>query len=161
MILSLIAALDKNHLIGRGNALPWHLPADLRHFKATTMGKPIIMGRKTFESIGKALPGRLNIVVTRQPGYTAAGCVVAGSLAQALQAAAGHDEAFVIGGAALYREAIRQADRLYLTFIEAEFAGDTYFPAFEMAEWQEIDRRTQPPDEKNPYVLAFVTLQRR
>ena len=137
MLISLIAAMDKNRLIGKDNGLPWRLPADLRHFKTITMGKPVIMGRKTHESIGFVLPGRHNIVVTHNQSYSADGCSVVHSFEQALQAAANVDEVVVIGGATLYKSALAKADRLYLTFIEGEFNGDAYFPEFDISMWLE------------------------
>ena len=121
--IALIAALAENRVIGRKNRLPWRLPADLRRFKSLTMGKPVIMGRKTYESIGKPLPGRSNIVVTRDPDYRAQGCQVVHSLDQALEAGAGHAEVMVIGGAELYRQALGRAQRMYLTLVRAEVEG--------------------------------------
>lgn len=161
MRLALIAALDRNRLIGKDNALPWRLSADLRHFKAVTMGKPVIMGRKTHESIGFVLPGRKNIVVTRNENYKTDGCVVVHSLEDAIKTAKDSEEAIIIGGAALYKKALAKADRLYLTFIDAEFDGDTNFPDIHFEEWLEIERQDFQPDEKNLYPYSFVTLERR
>ncbi|MBI3155086.1 MAG: dihydrofolate reductase [Burkholderiales bacterium] len=139
--LSLIAALAANGIIGAGNALPWRLPEDLKRFKALTLGHPVIMGRKTFESIGRPLPGRRNLIVTRSAGYAAPGCETAGSLEAALAACRGTtDEVFVIGGAQLYAQALPLAQRLYLTEIAAEFPGDAHFPAFDKAAWRESAR---------------------
>lgn len=160
MKLSLIFAMDRNRLIGRGNQLPWHLPADLKHFKAVTMGKPIIMGRLTYESIGKPLPGRRNIVVSRDAGYSAPGCEVVTSPEAALQAVAHVDEAMVIGGANLYRQMLPHADRLYITFIDAEFEGDAWFPEWNADEWREVRRDAHRPDERNTVPYAFVVLER-
>ncbi len=140
MRISLIAALAKNRVIGANNTLPWRLPEDLKRFKALTMGHPIIMGRKTYESIGRALPGRLNIVVTRNADFTAAGCTVVDSPAAAVAACIGVDEAFVIGGAELYRAWMDSADRMYLTEIDQNFAGDAWFPEFDRARWKETAR---------------------
>lgn len=128
MILSVIVAVAENGVIGRDNTLPWHLPEDLKRFKALTMGHPIVMGRKTFESIGKPLPGRQNIVVSRNPAYAPAGVTVAGDLKSALAAAEASDEVFVIGGAALFEEALNRADRVYLTKIHRSYEGDVHFP---------------------------------
>jgi dihydrofolate reductase len=160
MRLALIAALDRNGLIGRDNALPWHLPADLQHFKRTTLGKPILMGRKTWESLGRPLPGRHNIVLTRDPGYRVEGATVVTSLDAALAAAGDADEVMVIGGAALYATLLPRADRLYLTRIDAAFAGDAWFPEIALDEWREVARETHAPDERNPYPYTFVTLER-
>jgi dihydrofolate reductase len=153
-LVSLVAALARNRVIGAGNRLPWHLPEDLRRFKRLTMGAPVIMGRKTHESIGKALPGRRNIVVTRQPDARFAGCEVAGSLDAALALAGDVPEVFVIGGAELYRLALPRADRLYLTLIDADYDGDTFFPDFDPADWRETAREPGAG-------FAFVTWERR
>ena len=138
--LCLVAALASNGVIGANGRLPWHLPEDLKHFKSLTMGQPVIMGRRTWESIGRALPGRRNIVVTRQPGFAAAGAQVAASLEESIALCSGAALAFVIGGAALYAEALPIADALELTEIDAAFDGDTKFPAFERGEWREVRR---------------------
>ena len=158
--IALIAAMAENGVIGRENRLPWRLPADLRRFKSVTMGKPVIMGRKTYESIGKPLPGRSNIVVTRDPDYRAPGCQVVHSLEQALEAGAGHTEVMVIGGAELYRQALGRAQRMYLTLVRAEVEGDTLFPDIEPQQWRELERESHRADEKNQYDYDFVILQR-
>ena len=158
--IALIAAMAENGVIGRENRLPWRLPADLRRFKSVTMGKPVIMGRKTYESIGKPLPGRSNIVVTRDPDYRAQGCQVVHSLDQALEAGAGHAEVMVIGGAELYRQALGRAQRMYLTLVRAEVEGDTLFPDIEPQQWRELERESHRADEKNQYDYDFVILQR-
>ncbi len=160
-ILSIIVAMAKNRVIGRDNQLPWHLPADLRHFKQTTMGHPIIMGRKTYESIGRPLPGRQNIVITRNPDFQAEGCLVVHSLQEALAAVPEAEEVFIIGGASLYREALPLADRIYLTLVDAEVEGDTFFPELDASEWQEVRRETFAPDEKNPFGYAFIEFVRK
>jgi len=156
-LVSLVAALARNRVIGAGNRMPWHLPEDLRRFKRLTMGAPVIMGRKTHESIleqtGRPLPGRRNIVVTRQPGARWDGCEVAGSLDAALAAAHAAPEVFVIGGAELYRLALPRADRLYLTLLDAEYPGDTLFPEFDAADWRETAREPGAG-------FAFVTYER-
>lgn len=157
--LSLIAAMSRNRVIGRDNAMPWHLSADLKHFKAVTMGKPVIMGRKTFESIGRPLPGRQNIIISRQPGFAAAGCSMAASLEQALAACSGAEEVFVIGGSEIYRLALPAADRLHLTEIDADFEGDTHFPAINAAEWRESSRDSHAAGE-TPFAYAFVVYDR-
>lgn len=151
--VALIAALARNRVIGAGSRLPWHLPADLKRFKQLTMGAPVIMGRKTHESIGKPLPGRRNIVVTRRAGAQWDGCDTAHSLAAALAAAGDAPEAFVIGGAELYAAALPLADRMYLTHIDADYAGDARFPEFDPADWRETAR--EPGSG-----FAFVTYER-
>ncbi|MCI0398863.1 MAG: type 3 dihydrofolate reductase [Chloroflexi bacterium] len=165
MRLALIAAMDVNRVIGRDNQIPWRLPADSKRFKALTMGKPLILGRKTYESIGRPLPGRTNIVVTRDREYQAEGCLVVHSVDEALATAAAYSgadgEVMVGGGAVLYEALLARADRLYLTFIDAVFEGDTCFPAFDAGQWQEVAREAHPPDEKNPYTYTFVTYERR
>ena len=160
MRVSIVVATDLDGIIGRDNRLPWHLPADLQRFKAVTMGKPMIMGRKTWESLPekfRPLPGRRNIVVTRNAGYGAPGASVVTSLPDAMAAAAG-SEAFVIGGAELYRAALALADRLQLTEIDADFAGDTWFPARDSAQWREVAREAHADGDGLAY--AFVTWQR-
>ena len=159
--LTLIVARARNGVIGRDGALPWRLPEDLAHFKRTTMGHPIVMGRKTWESIGRPLPGRRSIVVSRQPGFEATGAEVAESLDAALALCAGAEEVFVIGGAQLYAEALPRADRLIVTEIDADFEGDTHFPATDPALWREAAREHQPPTDARPFGFDFVTYLRR
>ena len=154
--LSLIAAMAKNRIIGRDNQLPWKLPEDLRYFKAATLGKPVIMGRKTWESLGRPLPGRRNIVVTRNARYALAGAEVAPSLEAAITAVQEETEVFVIGGAELYRQALPIADRLYLTEIAEAFGGDASFPELS-PDWQEISRETHVAESGLGY--AFVVYQ--
>lgn len=160
-MISLIVAMDRNRLIGRGNALPWHLPADLAHFKAITMGKPIVMGRKTYESIGRPLPGRHNIVVSRNPAFDAPGCTVVASVDAALSAAGDVPEIMVIGGAQLYADVLPRAQRIYLTRIEAGFDGDAWFPPLDDTVWQEVACSAQAADERNPHAYSFLILERR
>ena len=160
-ILALIAACARGGVIGIANRLPWHLPEDMKFFRETTRGKPVIMGRKTWESLPDAfrpLPGRANIVVSRNPGYQASGGQVVGSLPEALAAATGADIAFVIGGAELYRQALPLAGRLYLTEISADFAGDARFPELPPGEWREVSRSR--PVEENGLAYAFAVYQR-
>ncbi len=159
--LALIAAVAHNGVIGRGGELPWRIPADLQFFKAITMGKPMIMGRRTFESIGKALPGRANIVVTRSADFSADDVEVAGNLDQALEIAAGTgaDEVMVIGGGEIYAAALPRADRLYLTEVHIDAAGDVRFPAFDRAQWRELSRDDHAAAGDNPS-FSFVTLER-
>jgi dihydrofolate reductase len=167
MKLSLAWAMAQNRVIGRNNNLPWHLPEDLKYFKRITMGKPIIMGRKTFESIGKALPGRPNIVVTHNPDYSADGIRVvssleeARSLSESIVETDGMEEAVVIGGAEIYRLAMPLADRLYLTEIHADVEGDTYFPEFDRSLWQEVTRLDFDAEGLNPYNYSFIVLEPR
>ncbi|MDJ0956657.1 MAG: type 3 dihydrofolate reductase [Arenicellales bacterium] len=158
--LSIIVAMDLNGLIGKDNQLPWYLPADLKHFKQITMGKPVIMGRKTFESIGKPLPGRVNIVLTRRTMAQNAGCIVVNSLDAAIKAAGPVSEVMIIGGAALYGEALPRADRIYLTQVQAELEGDTWFPSLDESDWVVMQQAEQNADENNPYGYVFKTLDR-
>jgi len=160
MRIAIIVAMAGNRVIGRNNRLPWRIPADLRHFRALTMGKPIIMGRKTYESIGRPLPGRDNIVITTDRLYQAEGCQVVYSIDQALQAAGRCEEALIIGGANLYRQTLEYADRLYLTLVKAEPQGDAWFPEVEPQQWREIERETHKADESNEYDYDFVVLDR-
>lgn len=162
MIVSIIVAKAKNNVIGKDNQIPWYLPADLKYFKKTTLHHHIIMGRKTFESIGRPLPNRTNIVVTRSIFFTATGCLVAHSLEEALQLALENDEeeVFVIGGAQLYSDALPYADRLYLTEVDVQPEGDTYFPDFEEDHWREIYSEQHHADDRNPYPYTFRILER-
>jgi dihydrofolate reductase len=160
MIRSLIVARASNGTIGRDNGMPWHLPADLAHFKRTTMGRPVIMGRRTWESIGRPLPGRRNVVVTRNAGYEAPGAEVVGSLEAAWRAVADADEAFVIGGGQLYAEALPGADRVYVTEIGEAIEGDTRFPDLDPGDWRQTVLGEQGPDERNAYRLRFHLLER-
>lgn len=161
MIISMIAALARNGVIGKEMGLPWRLPSDLKRFKSITMGKPIIMGRRTHESIGRPLPGRHNIVVTRNRSFRAPGCTVVYSVDAALEAATGNEEAVIIGGAELYRQLFPRAERLYLTFIDREFDGDTYFPEFDRSEWTEVLAESVKTSEDTPHPYQFVILERR
>lgn len=158
---SIIAAMASNRVIGIDNTLPWRLPADLAHFRSLTMGHHIIMGRKTYESLGKPLPGRATVIVTRDMDYAAPGCVVVHSLAEAMSACAGDDEAFFIGGAELYRQALDLAGRMYLTEVKTEVAGDAWFPEFDRALWVETSRQCCRADEKNGFDYDFVTFERK
>lgn len=164
--LAVIVAAAANGVIGRDSALPWHLPEDLRYFKRVTMGKPIIMGRKTFESIGRALPGRTNIVISRDPAYRAAGARLVSSLGQAMRLAReigandGAEEMVVIGGAGIYAQAIPRADRLYLTEVHAEVAGDALLPEIAWGEWCEVARERHAASAFNPHDYSFVIYER-
>jgi dihydrofolate reductase len=160
MIVSLVAAVAANGVIGRDGDLPWRIPADLRHFKAVTMGKPVIMGRRTWQSIGRPLPGRRNIVISRDPAFAAAGAEVVASLEAALAAAADANEAMVIGGGEVYAAALPRADRLYLTEVHLAVDGDVHFPKIDRAAWRETAREDHPAADGNP-AFSFVTLERR
>jgi dihydrofolate reductase len=160
MKIAIVVAMAANRVIGRDNRLPWHLPADLKHFKQLTLGKPVVMGRKTYESIGRPLPERTNIVVTRDRDYEAPGCVVVHSLEEALAAAGEAAEVMVIGGAEFYRQVLARTDTLYLTRVHAEFEGDSVFPELNAAEWREVARTDCEPDEKNPWPYSFMELKR-
>ena len=164
--LAVIVAAAENGVIGRNNALPWHLPQDLRYFKRVTMGKPIVMGRKTFDSIGRPLPGRTNIVITRNPGFSAEGVRVVASLDEALRLAAdialidGATELVVIGGVEIYRASIPRADRLYITEVHASVEGDAFLPRIDWSQWREVGRERHPASDANPYDYSFVVYQR-
>ena len=160
MIISLIAAMDRNRLIGAGNGLPWHLPADFKHFKAITMGKPVVMGRKTFESIGRPLPGRHNIVISRS-GFSADGVTVVDSIEKALIEAGNVEEVMIIGGASFYQQIINRADRMYLTHVDAACEGDAWFPEFSTQDWKIVAEKEYAADEKNNYSFRTVDYQRK
>lgn len=160
-MLSLIVAIGEHNEIGKAGKMPWHLPADLKHFKTITLGKPIIMGRKTFEAIGKPLPERRNIVITREKAYRADGCEVAHSLPAALVLAAGVPEIMVIGGGEIYREALPRAQRIYLTRVDAICDADTFFPALDPTDWRETEHEDHASDERNVHAYSFITLERR
>ncbi len=162
MILSMIAAMDKNHIIGADNEMPWHLPDDLKFFKATTLGKTIIMGRQTFESIGsKPLPKRRNIVITRNRNFVAEGAEVFSSVELAIKTCQTEKEAVIIGGGQLYKQMLPLADKLYLTLIDADIDGDTYFPKWLAEEWQILASTYHAQDEAHAFSFRFVTLLRK
>ena len=158
--VSLIVAMARNRVIGINNTLPWHLPADLKHFKALTMGHHIVMGRKTYESIGKPLPGRTSVVVTRNADYSVPSVVAVNSLEAAIAACGNDEEIFVIGGAELYSQVINLADRIYLTEIDANISGDAHFAEFDRMAWHETARTSHMADEKNGYPYHFVIYDR-
>jgi dihydrofolate reductase len=160
MILSCVVAAAENGIIGAGNQLPWHLPDDLKRFKALTMGKPILMGRKTYESIGRPLPGRTNIIITRRAGFAIEGCTVVTSLADAVAAAGRAEELAVIGGAEVYAQTLPFVSRIHLTRVHAQPAGDVRFPALMPHEWRERIVETHPADERHAYAFSFVELER-
>jgi dihydrofolate reductase len=159
-LVSLVVAMARNHVIGRDNALPWRLPEDLKHFKAVTWGKPILMGRKTFESIGKPLPGRANLVLTRDTDWMAAGVLVVHSLDEVLERARNAPELACIGGAEVFQLLMPLATRIYLTRIDADIAGDTVFPPIDHSQWAELRSREFAADERNAFDMTFITLER-
>jgi dihydrofolate reductase len=158
--ISLIVAMAKNRVIGADNKIPWHLPNELKLFKRLTMGHHIVMGRKTHESIGRLLPGRTTVIVTRQHDYAVPGAIVAHSTPEALKACKGDDEAFVIGGADLFRDTLPVADRLYLTIVDAEPKGDVFMPELDMSAWRESSSETFPADEKHAHAYRFAIYDR-
>ena len=157
--ITLVAAMATNRAIGLDGQMPWHLPRELKHFKETTMGKPIVMGRKTFESIGRALPGRQNLVVTRNSQFDAPGCDMAGSLEEAVELAVG-EEVMIIGGGQLYAEALPLADRMVLTLVDSMPEADTWFPRWDDADWNEVACRDEAPDDRNPHAYRVIEIER-
>ena len=160
-LISLIVAMAQNGVIGRDNTLPWRLPKDLKRFKASTLGKPILMGRKTYESIGRPLPGRPNLVLTRDRQWSALGVTVVHSVEEALQHIGASDELVAIGGAEVYRLVLPFARRIYLTHVHADVPGDTFFPDFDPTQWADVECSMHPADEDHAYPVTFVTLERR
>jgi dihydrofolate reductase len=160
-LVSLVVATDQRGAIGRAGGLPWHLPDDLRRFKALTLGKPVIMGRKTWDSIGRPLPGRHNLVITRQAGLDLPGATVVASLEEALAAAGDVPEVCVIGGAEVFREALPQVEVVHLTHVHAQVAADTYLPPLDAAAWDEVAREEHAADERHEHAFSFIELRRR
>ncbi|HZY39362.1 MAG TPA: dihydrofolate reductase [Mucilaginibacter sp.] len=160
MIISQIAAMSDNRVIGKDNRLLWHMPNDLKHFKNTTSGHTVIMGRKTFDSVGKPLPKRRNIIITRQ-NITIEGCEVVHSIEAALALSKGEAEVFIVGGAEIYKQALRLTNRIYLTIIHHHFDGDSFFPELSKNDWKEVSHENHPADEKNAFPYSFVTFDRR
>ncbi|KAA3602012.1 MAG: dihydrofolate reductase [Calditrichaeota bacterium] len=160
MRISLIFAKSSNGVIGKENTLPWHLSADLKRFKKITSGNSILMGRKTYESIGRPLPNRKNVVITRQKDFEAKGCVVANSLEEAIEGCKDEAEIFVIGGSEIYKQAMKFADRIHLTEIHEDFEGDAFAPEFDLKDWQETSREDFEPNEKNKYSYSFIILDK-
>ena len=161
LLISLIAAMGRGRVIGLDNAIPWRLPADMRRFRQMTMGKPVLMGRKTHQSIGKPLPGRDNLILTRDPEFRADGCSIVNSIEEVIAACRDVPEVMVIGGAACYELALPLAMQMYLTYIDQMFAGDQFFPLFCEADWQIVSRDEHVQDDKNPYRYTYVDLVRR
>lgn len=161
MPISIIVAASQNNVIGKDNQLIWRLSADLKRFKALTTGHHIIMGRKTFDSIGRPLPNRTSIIITRQADYKVEGCIVVNSLEEALEKVPADQEAFIIGGGTIYKEVIDKADKLYLTRVHKKFEGDTFFPKIEAKTWQSVNREDHMPNEKNEYAYSFIDYVRK
>ena len=161
MNISIIVAASRNNVIGKDNQLIWRLSADLKRFKALTTGHTIIMGRKTFDSIGKPLPNRTSVIITRQEDYQQEGCIVVHSLEEALESVKDQEKVFIIGGGTIYEQAIDKADELYLTLVHKEFDGDTFFPEIKMSEWESVARQDCMPDEKNEYPYSFIDYKRK
>jgi len=161
MIISIIAAMGNNRVIGINNKLPWNLPADMEHFRQLTMGKPVIMGQKTFESIGKSLAGRKNIVLSRDNNFRPSDCIVAHSIQETLDATKDFEEVMIMGGVSIYSQFLPLADRMYLTLVEGDFVGDAYFPEFDHNDWIEVERIEHEADKNNPHRYSFVTLERK
>ncbi len=161
-MIASVFAMSENRVIGKDNQLPWHLPADLKFFKNLTTGHPIIMGRKTFESIGKPLPNRTSIVITRQPGYSLPGCIVVHDVSAAIQEAQKiNPNVFIIGGAEILQQALPYIDTMYLTLIHKNFEGDTFYPEINSAQWHEVGRQEFAADDKNKLVYSFIKLQKK
>lgn len=160
MKVSIIVAISENHVIGKDNKLMWHLPNDLKHFKEITTGHTVIMGRKTYDSVGRPLPKRRNIIVTRQ-AISIEGCEVVNSIEAALALCKEEAEVFIVGGAEIYKQSIKLTDRIYLTLIHQKFEGDTFFPEIDTRDWKEVSREDYQPDQKNNLPYSFLTLQKQ
>lgn len=160
MLISAVVAMSDNRAIGKDNQLLWHLPRDLQHFKKITMGKPILMGRKTFQSIGRPLPGRQNLILTQDKEFKAEGCIVLHSIQAVLESVKDQEELCVIGGAEIYRQMLPMLHRIYLTIVHHEFIADVYFPELNRSEWKEIERVDCAADEKNNYDCSFILLEK-
>ncbi len=161
MSLSIVVAMDENRLIGKDNKLPWHLPADLAYFKKITTGKSIVMGRKTYDSIGRPLPNRRNIVISRNSKTLITGCEVLTSIDEVLSTTKDEDEVMIIGGASLCEQLLPQVSRLYITKIEGEFDGDVYFPEYDESDWRQVICESHLPDASNQYPYHFLVLERQ
>jgi dihydrofolate reductase len=159
MTVTIVVAIAENYAIGKHNQLLWHMPADLKHFKQITSGHTVIMGRKTYDSVGKPLPNRRNIIITRQD-ITIPGCEVVKSVEEALKLCSNEEEVFIVGGAEIYKLAMYKTDRIYLTIIHHSFDADSFFPEIDYMEWKEVSRDDHPADEKHKYPYSFITLER-
>jgi len=158
--IAFVVARDRHGVIGKDGRLPWRLPDDMRHVRDLTVGKPLIMGRRTFESIGRPLPNRVSIVLTRDPDFHCDGCLVARTTAEALALAGDAPEVIVFGGAGVFRDFLPRADRIYLTEVDTEAEGDTFFPSLDPKEWRELERKAHPADARHPFAFTFVLLER-
>jgi len=158
--IAFVVARDRRGVIGKDGRLPWRLPDDMRHVRELTVGKPLIMGRRTFDSIGRPLPDRVSIVLTRDPAFRCDGCLIARTTDEALALAGDAPEVIVFGGAGVFKDFLPRADRIYLTEVDTEVAGDTYFPALDPREWREAERKAHPADAKHPFAFTFVVLER-
>lgn len=156
MNLTLIAAMSKNRIIGNNNELIWHLPADLKRFKSLTNGHHIIMGRKTYESLGRPLPNRTNIIITRQKDFQAPGCLIVHSLEEAIQKSIGDEQPFIVGGAEIYKQALPYANKIELTIVDSEYDGDSSFPEIDAKKWEIVSKENYPSDEKNKHNMSFI-----
>tara|TARA_R110002072_G_scaffold19826_5_gene73051 strand:- start:483 stop:971 length:489 start_codon:yes stop_codon:yes gene_type:complete len=156
MNLTLIAAMSKNRIIGNNNELIWHLPADLKRFKSLTNGHHIIMGRKTYESLGRPLPNRTNIIITRQKDFHAPGCLIVHSLEEAIQKSIGDEQPFIVGGAEIYKQALPYANKIELTIVDSEYDGDSSFPEIDAKKWEIVSKENYPSDEKNKHNMSFI-----
>lgn len=161
MTVSIVVAIAENNAIGKNNELLWHLPTDLKHFKQLTSGHTIVMGRKTFDSIGKPLPNRRNIVITRSNTLEIPGAEVVHTIEQALELCTAEKEVFIVGGAEIYKQAMDKTDKIYLTTVHARYEGDAYFPEIDQKKWEEVDNEPHQPDEKNKLAYTFSTLLRK
>ena len=161
MRISIIAAVAKNGVMGKNNSLPWNLPSDMKKFKELTTGKPVIMGRKTFDSIGKPLAGRVNIILTRNSDFNAEGVAIVHSPEEALQLVADQDEIMIIGGESVYGQFLPRASRIYLTRVDSDFDGDSFFPPMDLDSWTEVIRETKEPDEKNAHRHTFFVYDKK
>jgi len=161
MLISFVAAMSKNRVIGKNNKIPWSMPADVRHMRKMIEGKPLIMGRKTHESIGRPLPDRKNIILTRDKSYKSKGCIVVHTQEEALKAAEGAEEVIIFGGEEIYRMFLPKANRMYLTIIDAEVEGDAFFPEYDKKEWKVVEKKEHKADEENKHDYTFITLQRK
>jgi len=160
MILSIIVALAENNVVGINNKLPWYLPADLKRLKLITMGHHLVMGRRTYESLGRPLPGRTSVIITHNKDYKAEGSIVVSSIKEALEVVKNDSEPFIFGGGEIFREALPMVKRIYMTKIHHDFNGDTFFSELNEKEWKEVSREDYQPDEKNKYSYSFITLER-
>lgn len=160
MTIAFVVAYDRKRVIGKNGALPWRLPDDMRHVKAVTMGKPLIMGRRTWDSIGRPLPGRTSIVLTRDPDFRCDGCLIARTPDEALKLAGAAPEIIVFGGGRVFEEFLSRVDRIYLTEVDADVGGDTYFPPLDPGDWQVVEAVEHPSDARHPYDFSFLTLDR-